>query len=191
MNTANEQMNSPRVIPDRLQTPFRRLLGSWEVLLFAVAVLIFIANSLASPYFLNAWNLSDATFNFTEKAMIAFAMALLIIAGEIDLFEALAHARQHYPIDPDRLVVRGFSMGGAAVWQFGAHFSSMWAAVQPGAGLERLHPHGLIPRLRRVDDVQEPSHSVERFAGVLVWHVVVFGLIGRDKGLVGRRLVRG
>ena len=68
MNTANEQMNSPRVIPDRLQTPFRRLLGSWEVLLFAVAVLIFIANSLASPYFLNAWNLSDATFNFTEKA---------------------------------------------------------------------------------------------------------------------------
>ncbi len=63
----------------------RRLLGSWEVLLFCVAVLIFIANSLASPYFLNAWNLSDATFNFTEKALIAFAMALLIIAGEIDL----------------------------------------------------------------------------------------------------------
>ena len=44
-----------------------------------------MANSIASPYFLNAWNLSDATFNFTEKAMIAFAMALLIIAGEIDL----------------------------------------------------------------------------------------------------------
>ncbi len=50
-----------------------------------VAITIFIANSFASPYFLNAWNLSDATFNFTEKAMIAFAMALLIISGEIDL----------------------------------------------------------------------------------------------------------
>jgi rhamnose transport system permease protein len=83
MSTAAEQ--TKRVIPDRLETPFRRLLGSWEVLLFCVAVLIFIANSLASPYFLNAWNLSDATFNFTEKALIAFAMALLIIAGEIDL----------------------------------------------------------------------------------------------------------
>lgn len=83
MSTAVEQ--TKRVIPDRLETPFRRLLGSWEVLLFCVAVLIFIANSLASPYFLNAWNLSDATFNFTEKALIAFAMALLIIAGEIDL----------------------------------------------------------------------------------------------------------
>ena len=46
---------------------------------------IFIANSFASPYFLDPWILSDATFNFTEKAMIALAMALLIIAGEIDL----------------------------------------------------------------------------------------------------------
>ncbi len=74
-----------RVIPDRLGTPFSRILSSWEVLLFGVAVLIFIFNSFASPYFLNAYNLSDATFNFTEKAMIAFAMALLVIAGEIDL----------------------------------------------------------------------------------------------------------
>ncbi|MCB1336621.1 MAG: ABC transporter permease [Maritimibacter sp.] len=72
-------------VPDRLQTPLARRLKSWETLLLAVAVAIFFANSLASPYFLNAWNLSDATFNFTEKAMIAFAMALLIIAGEIDL----------------------------------------------------------------------------------------------------------
>ncbi|MDF0696340.1 ABC transporter permease [Rhizobium sp. MC63] len=74
-----------RVIPDRLGTPLRRIIASWEVLLFGVAVLIFIFNSLASPYFLDAWNLSDATFNFTEKAMIAFAMALLVISGEIDL----------------------------------------------------------------------------------------------------------
>ncbi|MBB2684582.1 ABC transporter permease (plasmid) [Rhizobium sophoriradicis] len=74
-----------RIIPDRLGTPFRRIIASWEVLLFGVAVLIFIFNSLASPYFLDAWNLSDATFNFTEKAMIAFAMALLVISGEIDL----------------------------------------------------------------------------------------------------------
>ncbi|MBY2965264.1 ABC transporter permease [Rhizobium leguminosarum] len=83
MNTVST--HEKRVIPDRLGTPFRRIAASWEVLLFAVAVLIFIFNSLASPYFLDAWNLSDATFNFTEKAMIAFAMALLVISGEIDL----------------------------------------------------------------------------------------------------------
>ena len=50
-----------------------------------MAIAIFIANSFASPYFLDPWSLSDPTFNFTEKALIALAMALLIIAGEIDL----------------------------------------------------------------------------------------------------------
>ena len=75
----------PRQIPDRLQSPLARALRSWEALLIVVFIAIFVANSFASPYFLNAWNLSDATFNFTEKALIAFAMAMLIIAGEIDL----------------------------------------------------------------------------------------------------------
>lgn len=78
-------MSLDRTIPDRLQSPLERRLKSWETLLVLVAVVIFVANSFASPYFLDAWNLSDATFNFTEKALIAFAMALLIIAGEIDL----------------------------------------------------------------------------------------------------------
>jgi dienelactone hydrolase len=55
-------------------------------------------------------------------------------AGEIDLFEALEHAKNHYPIDPDRLVVRGFSMGGASCWQFAVHYPGMWAAAAPGAG---------------------------------------------------------
>ncbi len=74
-----------RQIPDRLQSPLTRALRSWEAVLVIVAIAVFVTNAFASPYFLNAWNLSDATFNFTEKAMIAFAMAMLIIAGEIDL----------------------------------------------------------------------------------------------------------
>ena len=47
----------------------------------AVFILIFTANSFASPHFRNVWNLSDATFNFTEQAMIAFAMGLVMSAG--------------------------------------------------------------------------------------------------------------
>ena len=76
---------SPRIIPDRLQSRGSRALKSWESLLLVVAIAIFAINSFASPYFLDPWNLSDATFNFTEKALIAFAMALVIISGEIDL----------------------------------------------------------------------------------------------------------
>jgi rhamnose transport system permease protein len=108
-----------RHIPDRLHGRAYRTLRSWETLLLAVAVGIFIINSFASPYFLNAWNLSDATFNFTEKAMIAFAMALLIIAGEIDLSvaaiialasTAMGLAVQHGAGTPE-LVVIGLTVG--------------------------------------------------------------------------------
>ncbi len=63
---------------------FQRLL-CWEGFLLAVTLAVFVANALASPYFLNIWNLSDATFNFTEKAIIVLPMAMLIIAREIDL----------------------------------------------------------------------------------------------------------
>ncbi len=74
-----------RHIPDRLDQPLGAALRSWEMLLLVVAIGVFIFNSLASPHFLDVWTLSDMTYNFTEKALIALPMALLIIAGEIDL----------------------------------------------------------------------------------------------------------
>lgn len=55
-------------------------------------------------------------------------------AGEIDTFECLKHAEANYRIDRSRLVARGFSMGGAACWQFATHFPTFWAAAAPGAG---------------------------------------------------------
>jgi hypothetical protein len=55
-------------------------------------------------------------------------------AGEVDLWEAYEHARKSYAFDEDRLFIRGFSMGGAAVWQFGAHYTDRWCAINPGAG---------------------------------------------------------
>src|SRR3989441_8438306 len=55
-------------------------------------------------------------------------------AGEADLFEALDDVKKQYPIDENRLVVRGFSMGGAACWQFATHYAGLWAAAAPGAG---------------------------------------------------------
>jgi acetyl esterase/lipase len=55
-------------------------------------------------------------------------------AGEIDCFEALEHVKKHYAIDEDRIVMRGFSMGGAAAWQFAVHYPDVWCAAAPGAG---------------------------------------------------------
>src|SRR3954470_1588586 len=56
------------------------------------------------------------------------------LAGEVDLFEALDAVKRQYPIDENRILVRGFSMGGASAWHFGTHFAGLWAAVAPGAG---------------------------------------------------------
>jgi len=56
------------------------------------------------------------------------------LAGETDLFEALDAVKKHYAIDENRVLVRGFSMGGASAWHFGTHFAGLWAAVAPGAG---------------------------------------------------------
>jgi pimeloyl-ACP methyl ester carboxylesterase len=55
-------------------------------------------------------------------------------AGEIDAFEALDSVRQRYRIDEDRIVVRGFSMGGASTWHLAVHYPDHWAAANPGAG---------------------------------------------------------
>jgi rhamnose transport system permease protein len=57
----------------------------WEPMLGVVFIAAFVAFSVLSPYFLSVDTLSDATFNFTERAIIALPLALLIIAGEIDI----------------------------------------------------------------------------------------------------------
>ncbi|SFH94447.1 alpha/beta hydrolase [Planctomicrobium piriforme] len=55
-------------------------------------------------------------------------------AGEVDVWEALEHVKQNYKIDPDRMAVGGFSMGGAGCWGFTVHYPSSWFASYPGAG---------------------------------------------------------
>ncbi len=55
-------------------------------------------------------------------------------AGETDFFEAFDRVNQDYPIDPNRLIVRGFSLGGASCWDMAVHHAGMWAAAAPGAG---------------------------------------------------------
>ncbi len=55
-------------------------------------------------------------------------------AGEVDFFEALEAVKRQYAIDENRILDRGFSMGGASAWDMGTHHAGMFAAVQPGAG---------------------------------------------------------
>jgi rhamnose transport system permease protein len=77
---------APRAtLPDSLPRTARDVMLRWEVLLLVFLACVILVNIQLSPYFLDPYNISDATFNFTEKAIIALPMALLIIAGDIDL----------------------------------------------------------------------------------------------------------
>ena len=93
-------------------------------------------------------------------------------AGETDAWEAYDDLRSIYPIDTDRLVVRGFSLGGAACWHFAVHHASRWAAAAPGAGFsetaeflkvfqkEELKPAWWEQKLWRWHDATEHAINV-------------------------------
>ena len=55
-------------------------------------------------------------------------------AGEVDFFEALSDVKKSFHVDENRILVRGFSMGGASAWHIGAHYGTDFAAIAPGAG---------------------------------------------------------
>lgn len=55
-------------------------------------------------------------------------------AGETDVFEAIADVKRRYKIDDRRVVLWGFSMGGAGSWHLGVHHPAEWCSVGPGAG---------------------------------------------------------
>lgn len=88
-------------------------------------------------------------------------------AGEIDTFEVLEHVKKHYRIDDNRIVARGFSMGGAACWQYATHFPTLWVAAAPGAGFaetkeflgnfqnEKVKPEWWEEKLWRMYDATE------------------------------------
>jgi rhamnose transport system permease protein len=62
-----------------------KALDTWERVLIGLIALVYLCFGLTVDNFLSPYALADSTYNFSEKALIALAMALLIVAGEIDL----------------------------------------------------------------------------------------------------------
>jgi dienelactone hydrolase len=50
------------------------------------------------------------------------------------VFDALEATSARFKIDPARIALRGFSMGGAGAWHIGLHHPHRWAAIEAGAG---------------------------------------------------------
>ena len=67
-------------------------------------------------------------------------------AGETDVDEAVDNflaveqmLGRGALIDRDRIVLRGFSMGGAGTWHLGLHRPRQWCVIGPGAGFTTTH----------------------------------------------------
>jgi predicted esterase len=87
-------------------------------------------------------------------------------AGEIDVYEAIDHflaternLNRANLLDPARMVLRGFSMGGAGTWHLGLHQPDRWCVLGPGAGFTTTHGYvkGLPDKLPAY---QEPCLSI-------------------------------
>jgi Prolyl oligopeptidase family len=121
---------------------------------FSVFIPDSVAADPAKPRRLDIWlhgrdeSVSEVTFLYrrlTQDSQYQPADTLVLqpwgrysnafrFAGEVDVFEALAEVQKRYAIDPNRIVIRGFSMGGAGCWHLAVHHADRFCAANPGAG---------------------------------------------------------
>jgi len=85
-------------------------------------------------------------------------------AGETDVMEAIASVCKRYNIDRDRILLSGFSLGGAGSWQTGLHNPDLFCGLEIDAGVigSRLNMDGMTP-------VQRAAQSTY---GIMIDHAV-------------------
>jgi pimeloyl-ACP methyl ester carboxylesterase len=104
-------------------------------------------------------------------------------AGETDVLEAIntflaveGVGRRDHLIDPARMVLRGFSMGGAGTWHLGLHRPDRWCVLGPGAGFTTTR--GYVPNLGELTPEQEACltiyDAVDYAENVFNVHVVAY-----------------
>ena len=84
MTTADRSIATPiSLLPPRKSVLSRFL--RWEWFLVLLIVLVVIANSQLSPYFLDVRNLFRASSDFLEIGLMMLPMVLIIVTGNVDL----------------------------------------------------------------------------------------------------------
>lgn len=81
-------------------------------------------------------------------------------AGEIDVFEAIEAVAADYPIDRDRIILAGFSMGGAGAWYIGAHYRDHFCAVHTGAGFAETREYNKLTPEKYPPDFEQTLWKV-------------------------------
>jgi len=85
----------------------------------------------------NPWLVPDFVLDLAEQHGVLFAIPHgrtntdFQFAGEVDVLRVEEEIRKFYRVDPERIYLLGVSMGGAGVWQIGAHYPDHFAAIAP------------------------------------------------------------
>lgn len=98
------------------------LFTKWEFLLGIIFLLMVLIFSNLSPWFLDYFNLMNATFQFSEKAIMALPMIFIIMCGDIDISIASIIALCAYAVGTASasgvgtpgLILIGIAVGAAA-----------------------------------------------------------------------------
>jgi len=86
------------------------------------------------------------------------------VQGEKQILSMIEIAKAQYDIDPDRVYVAGFSMGGTGAWHMAGRFPDLFAGAAPCAGVLMAQPksqlrkkeevlaiqYGLVPNVRNL-----------------------------------------
>ncbi len=70
--------------------------------------------------------------------------------GEVDVLDAIAEMKKHYPIDAARVVLSGGSMGGSGAYTIACHYPQLFAGMAPIAGRYSYYVWKEIDRQRYV-----------------------------------------
>jgi dienelactone hydrolase len=95
-------------------------------------------------------------------------------AGESDVYEAIDAVQRNYRVDDRRIVLRGFSMGGAGAWHLGLHDPGQWSSVEAGAGFTETLQY---------TQLSDPSEVVRK--ALHIYDAVDYALNAFDVPIVG------
>jgi predicted peptidase len=90
-------------------------------------------------------------------------------ASERAVLALLDHALQRWPVDPERVVVTGFSMGGVGTWFLAGRHPERFSAAVPVAGQPVGEPDVRVPVFAvhsRQDEVVEAGPTVAAIVGL-------------------------
>jgi len=124
MDKSNTLVDSARLVDENkgFKNKLVSLTTRWEGMLVLIIITMVIIFSNITPYFLDYFNLMNATFTFMEKAILALPMIFIILCGDIDISVAAIIALSSFAMGfasslgmgTVEIVIIGILVGGLA-----------------------------------------------------------------------------